>query len=86
MSAEQAGVDLNEATIEAALLQIRGFSGYAATKTALSGIKITPAQLAAGRAAFKRKRRQLDDLWQAFDCDIDAAVRHIYREMVRAGL
>lgn len=48
-------------------------------------IPITPAQLAAGRAAFKRKRKLIDDLWHAFDCDIDAAVRDIYRSMARAA-
>lgn len=73
ISDEQAKVDRYVAT-------------FALSGAAMTGIKITPAQLAAGRAAFKRKRRLLDDLWQAFDCDIDAAVRHIYREMVRAGL
>ena len=48
-------------------------------------IPITPAMLAAGRAAFKRKRRLIDDLWDAFDIDIDAAVRDIYRSMARAA-
>jgi len=46
---------------------------------------ISPAMLAAGRRAFKRKRKLIDDLWQAFDCDIDVAVRDIYLSMVRAA-
>lgn len=48
-------------------------------------LSVTPAMLAAGRAAFKRRRRLIDDLWQAFDCDIDVAVRDIYRSMARAA-
>ncbi len=48
-------------------------------------IKLTPAQMEAGRAAFMRQRRTLDDLYQFYDSDLAGFLRVIYRAMVRAG-
>jgi hypothetical protein len=70
---------LNDAALAAS------FAQTAAIMNQPRRLPVTPAMLAAGRAAFKRNRKLLDDLWQAFDCDIDAAVRDIYREMARAA-
>ena len=48
-------------------------------------IRISPDMLAAGRAAFLRKRRKLDDLHQYFDCDLDSMIREIFRSMTKAA-
>jgi hypothetical protein len=42
---------------------------------------ISPEMLAAGRAAFLRKRKQLDDLWDFFDDDLTAFLCAIFLAM-----
>jgi hypothetical protein len=44
-------------------------------------IDISPEMLAAGRAAFLRKRKQLDDLWEFFDDDLSAFLCAIFIAM-----
>ena len=46
-------------------------------------VTVTPEMLAAGRAAFTRKRAMLSDLYQYFDVDRDAFITSIYRSMAR---
>jgi hypothetical protein len=45
----------------------------------------SPAMLKAGRAAFKRQRAILDDLYDFFPCDLNEFLTHIYREMARVA-
>jgi hypothetical protein len=47
-------------------------------------IHISACQLAAGRRAFMRNRKRLDDLYVFFSCDLDAFLSGIYRAMDRA--
>lgn len=43
--------------------------------------EVTPGMLAAGREAFLRKRKQLDDLYDYFADDLDEFLLAIYRKM-----
>jgi hypothetical protein len=43
--------------------------------------EISPEMLAAGRTAFLRKRKQLDDLWDFFDDDLTAFLCAIFNAM-----
>jgi hypothetical protein len=43
--------------------------------------EISPEMLAAGRTAFLRKRKQLDDLWDFFDDDLTAFLCAIFIAM-----
>lgn len=47
-------------------------------------IMVSPEMLAAGRRAFLKQRGKLGDLYQFYDCDLESALRHIFREMTRA--
>lgn len=49
----------------------------------IAEIKVTPAMMAAGRAAFVRHRRNLSDLYEFFDCDRDQFIAAIFRSMAR---
>lgn len=51
-----------------------------------SPIPISAGMLVAGRRAFMKQRKTLNDLYDFYDCDLDAALRHIFREMSRARL
>lgn len=44
-------------------------------------LPVSAAMLDAGRIAFSRHRRQLDDLYDFFQTDQDAFLRAIYRAM-----
>lgn len=48
-------------------------------------LSISPEMLAAGRAAFLRKRKVLDDLHDYFPCDLDEFLSEIYRDMAQAA-
>ena len=48
-------------------------------------VPVSPAMLKAGRAAFKRQRAILDDLYDFFPCDLNEFLTHIYREMARVA-
>jgi hypothetical protein len=45
--------------------------------------EITPEMLAAGRTAFLRKRKLLDDLWCFYDDDLSRFLSAIYAAMER---
>lgn len=47
-------------------------------------IRITPAQLAAGRAAFLKQRGRLSDLYDFFDEDLSVMLRAVFRAMEAA--
>ena len=46
---------------------------------------VTPAMMEAGRKAFRRNRRRLDDLHAYFPCDLDVFLKAVYRAMARAS-
>jgi hypothetical protein len=48
-------------------------------------LAVTPGMLKAGRAAFKRQRKVLDDLYDFFPCDLNEFLTHIYREMAQVA-
>ena len=50
-----------------------------------SQVGVTDQMLTAGRRAFRRHRRQLDDLHDYFPCDLDMFLKAIYRAMARAS-
>ena len=44
-------------------------------------LAVSPEMLSAGRHAFLKKRKQLDDLWVFFDDDLAAFLRAIFLAM-----
>lgn len=68
---------MGDVQAEAAMLETGGT--YVPTRR--RALAVTPEMLHAGREAFTRHRRRLDDLYHCFDCDRDAFLRAIYRSM-----
>lgn len=49
-------------------------------------IMVSPEMLAAGRRAFLKQRGKLSDLYDFYECDLDTALKCIFREMTRARI